>query len=849
MPASFGSEVRAAWLWIALLLPVTLALPERQVRAEEVATGERGKGPDFDLEFAPILIQYCLECHHDAKASGGLDLTRRNTTLHGGDSGPAVVPGEPGESYLLERVRLGEMPPARDQQHAGDDGPARLSPGQVAMLEQWIVAGARWPEDRILGLHERAVDLEEGRSFWAFQPVRRPPVPLETNSSPPANPIDCFLEAKLTEAGLTPNPPAEPHELLRRASLTLIGLPPTLGQQEAFRADNAPDAWDQLVTRLLAHPGYGERWGRHWLDLARYADSNGYERDGSKPNVYRYRDYVIRSLNQDKAYDRFVLEQIAGDELPGADAESMLGLGFHALGTWQDEVDPLEAPQYRADELDDLVRTTVQTFLGLTIGCARCHHHKFDPLTMVDYYSLSAILAPFKRPNQGRTDRDLPLGTREELALLARRDARIAEHQRQIKELSEELTLLEAEQSSRSHETEKGVETGEDPASSAVERKKAERAFHDQQVEKLRRDTPDLPRGYVLFEPPPPVPPTYLLLSGRASRPGPEMEPRVPAVLTLKQPEFLPEDEHTSRRRLTLARWMVDIENPLTARVMVNRVWQHHFGTGLVATPSDFGQAGARPTHPELLDWLAHWFMHDAAWSVKRLHYLIMTSNAYRRSSAWQEEGSVIDPENRLLWRVPLRRLEVEPLRDSVLSVSGTLREEMYGPAIFLPIDEAAIEAHTDKQQAWSTSAAPDIYRRTIYAYIKRTLLVPMLEVLDLCDTTQSTDTRSVTSIAPQALTLYNGQFMNEQAEFFAQRLVRDVGDDFDEQIARAYQLALARQPREEERRQLRAFLASEIEGIRAEHREISEPSVARYLALVQMCRVLLNLNEFVYVP
>ncbi|MEX2173394.1 MAG: PSD1 and planctomycete cytochrome C domain-containing protein [Pirellulaceae bacterium] len=804
----------------ALLAAIFLLLAGEGISAAEP--------PDFNRDVAPILIDHCLVCHQPDKKSGELDFTSRRTTLAGGDLGPALAAGKPGESLLLARIADGEMPPS-------DAKEARpLTDGQIATLRAWIAAGAPWPDDRELGIHEQSVDLAQARTFWSFQPVHRPAIPdLRTPRSEFRTPIDAFIQQKLAAAGLSLSPPATRSQLLRRLSLDLRGLPPTLDEQAAFENDAAPDAYERLVDRLLADPAYGERWTRHWLDLVRYADSNGYERDQPKPSVWRYRDYVIAALNGDKPYDRFVVEQIAGDELPNASHETLIATGFHALGAWQDEVDPLEAPQYRADELDDMVRTTSQTFLGLTLGCARCHNHKFDPLTMVDYYSFVAILAPLKRPNKGRTDRDIPLGTPEQIAAIDARNEALAKLDSQIQEITEQK-----------------------PAG-AEQQMAAIRA----QQHQLRAETPDLPGAYRCYEENSESPPTFLLLSGRASNPGPRMQPRVPAVLTHRQPDFFeprvpnPDSRSpsSSRRRLNFARWLASRDNPLTARVIVNRVWQHHFGTGIVATSSDFGQMGARPTHPKLLDWLAHWFMHDAEWSVKDLHRLMVTSGTYRQSSLvpgskFQVQSSttgnlkpgtlnseIADPENHLLWHFPYRRLDVEAIRDSALAVAGNLNRTMYGPAVFLPIPAAAIEAHTDKQAAWSPSAEPDIDRRTVYAFIKRTLLVPMLETLDFCDTTNSTPRRSITSVAPQALTLYNGQFMNRQAEQFAQRLVRESGDDRRRQIELAYRLALARLPTADESAAIETFLDQETAATDAPR------------ALVQLCRVILNLNEFVY--
>jgi hypothetical protein len=770
---------------------------------------------DFERDIAPLLVNHCLDCHQPNKRSGKLDLSTLAGQLAGGEQGPALTPGKPADSLLLARVTAGEMPPAE----AKEVQP--LSAAEKSTLTAWIAAGAAWPKDRALGIHEKPLDLDQARTFWSLQPVRRPPVPRVQHVERVANPIDAFIWEGLESTGLALSPRASPQVLVRRATLDVRGLPPTLLEQAEFQGDPAPDADERLVDRLLSDPAYGERWTRHWLDVVRYADSNGYERDGPKPSVWRYRDHCVAALNSDKPYDRFVLEQVAGDELDDATSETLIATGFHALGAWQDEVDPLEAAQYRADELDDMVRTTSQAFLGLTLGCARCHNHKFDPLTMVDYYSLAAILAPLKRPNEGRIDRDVPLGTPEQIA------AQIARYEA-ISKIDQQLL---------------GLITNKPPDA------EQQRAALRERQRQLRNETPDLPAAYRCFEDSSEAPPTYLLLSGRASNPGPVMQPRVPAVLAVAQPVFQATGSRSTLRRLTLARWIANPDNPLTARVIVNRVWQHHFGEGLVATPSDFGHMGARPTHPVLLDWLADWFMHDAGWSLKRLHRLILTSETYRQASAHSSPHAPredvvsrsetttmgIDPENKLLWQYPYRRLDVEAIRDSMLAVAGNLNRQMFGPAVYLPIPPAAVEAHTDKQAAWKASSEPAINRRTVYAFVKRTLLVPMLETLDFCDTTSSTDRRAITSVAPQALTLFNGEFVNRQAEQFAERLAREAGPDSNRQIELAFRLALARDPTAEEARAMRRFLTKEI------------AANGQHAALVQVCRVILNLNEFVY--
>ena len=689
-------------------------------------------------------------------------------------------------------------------------------------------------------------------SWWSYRPLERPAVPVVVDAS---HPIDAFLAARLAGHGIR-GPERAPREvLMRRAYLGLLGIPPTLEEQSAFLDDSSAGAWGRLIDRLLGSRHYGERWARYWLDLVRYADSNGYERDGPKPNVWRYRDYVIRSFNEDKPYDRFLLEQLAGDELEDSSAESVIATGYWALGPWNDEVDPLERPQYRADELDDLVMTTSLTFLASTVACARCHDHKFDPFTAVDYYRLVAVVEALKRPNQGRSDGDRPVGSRQELASVARRDDEVLAVQTQ----GHALWQPYRDSYRKSHEDTFDQEFRDAIAAIAVPPRKRghgdwlrhqrhhkkwnELVFSlvpvetrnrlaalDREIEILRKATPDLPRSYVLFEDSPEPPKTYFLERGNPAARGEEMVPGVPAVLTTTQPEFLQPDGSTSRRRLSFARWVASAENPLTPRVIVNRVWQYHFGVGIVSTPSDFGRAGAVPTHPQLLDWLAHWFVFDAKWSLKKLQRLILSSETYQMSKRWRDPAGAKDPENKLLWRFPYRRLEVEAIRDSMLAVSGRLNKATGGPGVHFHIPEVVIEGHADKQKAWNEDPEMMRDRRTIYGYVKRSLMVPMIESLDFCDTVRSTAVRSSTTIAPQALILFNGEFVNRQARYFAERLRREVGDEPGAQIERAYRLALARAPTEREVEAMRSYLREESGG------------------LEQLCRVVLNLNEFVYV-
>lgn len=713
---------------------------------------------------------------------------------------------------------------------------------------------------------------DSDREHWSFAPVVRSAVPVVKNSAWVRTPIDAFIFAKLEKQGWQPNAAAERRDLLRRAYLGLTGLPPSIDEQETFLADESPDAFERLVDDLLNRPSYGERWARHWLDLVRYAETNGYERDGAKPSVWRFRDYVIDAFNADKPYDRFIVEQFAGDELPDASMETIVATGFHRLGPWDDE--PADFLQDRADQLDDIIRTTSQVFLGITVGCARCHNHKFDPISAEDYYRLAAVLDPLKRPQSGRGDIDLPAGTLAQRAALTERDHRSDELRKQIADVRDSIRteFLVSGKSALPADavtafgvaTDKRTQPQKDLVAkhapqletellAALPSDKQQRvADLERQIVALRKATPDLPHAYFLTESAEPPPKTFLLLRGQAAARGPEVQPGVPLVLVKQQLDLLNrQTSHgTSGRRLTFARWLASADNPLTARVIVNRVWQYHFGEALVRTPSDFGIIGEAPTHPELLDWLAHWFMHDANWSIKKLHRLILSSNTYRMSKADHPIYGEKDPRNIYFWRFPYRRLEVEAIRDSMLSVTGQLRRPIGGPGVYLEIAPEVLAGNSDPNVVWPKFDEVASSRRTVYAFVKRALVVPFLEVLDVCDTTRSTELRNRTTIAPQALTLFNGEFVNRQAAHLAERLTREAGDETTRQIDLAYRLALCRSPSPVEKASMQRFLAEQIETLSAEavaRNSPISPNDARRKSLVLLCRVILNLNEFLY--
>jgi mono/diheme cytochrome c family protein len=781
--------------------------------------------PDFAREIQPIFAAKCLACHGSKMQMHGLRLDRRADALRGGESGvPAIVPGNSAQSLLIRYVSGGDpkviMPPS---------GP-RLTAEQIALLRAWIDGGATWPGDA-----GPVSEAPRRSNHWAFQPLSRPAVP-DIKSDWVRNPIDAFVLQKLRAHGMNPAPPAEAGVLRRRVYMDLTGLPPTLAEQSR--------PFD--VDELLARPTYGERWARHWLDLVRFAETNGYERDATKPNAWRYRDYVIRAFNSDKPFDRFVLEQLAGDELPDASAETFTALGYYRLGPWDDE--PADPATDRFDQLDDVVSTTSQVFLGLTLGCARCHNHKFEPLSARDYYSMVALFNGLQRPQKGRTELDLPAGTWAEFDAIQERDRQVEPLEKRLQQIRSsarrpwlesgksklpaaaiQAFLLDPAKLNDDHK--KLIKTytkqlDEEVAESLTPAQKDEIELDTKRIESLRRSTPDGPRAYYLYEPKPQAPPTFLLVRGKADQPGPEVTPGVPEVLHA-DPLHFPAPGRTSMRRLTFAEWLVAKDNPLTARVIVNRIWQHHFGEGLVRTPSDFGVMGEKPTHPELLDWLAGWFM-DNGWSIKKLHRLILNSNAYRMGKQWNTAYAEKDPENKLLWRMPYQRLEVEAIRDSALAASGRLNLHMYGPSMYPHIPPAALEGSSDPDKIWKESDEKEASRRTIYAFLKRSMVVPMLEVMDLCDTSRTAARRQNTSVPTQALTLFNGDFVNRQARHFADRLRKEAGDDPAKQVDLAYRLALARPARPSEIDTMVEFLKRE--------------------PLEQMCRVIFNLNEFAYV-
>jgi mono/diheme cytochrome c family protein len=803
-----------------------------------------------------VLKQNCFGCHGAAKTSG-LDLRTAESVLAGGDNGKVIEPSDAGASRLYQFITHQSkptMPPGK-----------KLPDAAIETLRRWIDAGASFDgfekeastgkADEPAKLVERPITPEE-RGFWAFQPPRRSPAPRVSHPGWGANPIDAFLLARMKAKGLKPSPRADRRTLIRRAYLDLTGLPPGPEEVEAFVKDSSPGAWERLIDRLLASPHYGERWARHWLDLVRYADSGGFEFDVDRPEMWRYRDYVVKAFNDDKPYDQFIREQLAGDEYAPDSQEAMIATGFLRLGPEGGG----GGERGRQDALDDLVTTTSLTFMGLTVNCARCHDHKFDPIPQKDFYRIQAIFAPARPVNYPLVGADVVAAHRAE-------SQRVEGLQRPLKKAKEELEApylkaLVEEAVSRLPEymqmawrtppekrtpgqrlnVQQIKKTLEDDSLSQKLTEKDivarmsddDKREHQELVEKIKALEEQKPKPYPsarsIGESGSKPGPTYFLHRGAPDAKGPVVTPGVLSVINETDYEFPtpPPNAKSSYRRRGLAEWLASRQNPLTARVMVNRIWQHHFGEGVVRTPSNFGKLGEPPTHPELLDWLAVEFI-EHGWSVKRTHRLMMTSQAYQMASDDTAANVAIDPENRLLWRMPRARLEAEIIRDQMLAVAGNLDREQGGPCVYPYIDPKLFQSSTKRTWPGKPDDAPSTWRRSLYVYSKRSIRYPLFEAFDQPNLINSCDRRNRSTIAPQALLLMNNSFVLTEAKYFAERLRRDAGDDTRAQVERAYRLALARAPTAFERAKTVEFIQSDPNG------------------LAEFCHALFNLNEFVY--
>ncbi|MHC4875054.1 MAG: PSD1 and planctomycete cytochrome C domain-containing protein [Planctomycetota bacterium] len=713
----------------------------------------------FSAQVQPVLQRHCGACHGADAQEHGLDLSSVKATLAGSETGAIVVPASAKESLLVQVLAKDSKP------HMPPEG--QLSDDEISVVARWIDG-----LDPATPTEASRVTAED-REHWAFQPIERVSPPEVVRADWSVTPIDRFVLARQEAAGLQPSPSADRATLLRRVYFALIGLPPSPEEVTAFLNNDRPDAYEQVVERLLASPYYGERWGRHWLDLARYADSGGFHNDLDRPHAWRYRDYVVDSFNADKPYGQFVTEQLAGDQLSEPKRDDWIATGFSRNGPSNDDnmgKTAIAKAKYRMDELDDIISTSGSVFLGLTIACARCHDHKFDPISQRDYYSFLAFFNT---------------STRQQLVLNS-----------------------------------------------------------------LKQDKPDLrpvPRkpdaktalAMVLTDRGNRAKPTRLLWRGNVTTPGPVVVPAVPEVLKLERSE---EGEGLTSRR-DLAGWMTSPGNPLTWRVMANRLWHYHFGQGLVRTPSNFGRLAETPSHPQLLDWLANELRHRG--SLKQLHRLIVTSAVYRQSSAPNDRSLAIDEGNRLLWRMNRRRLEAEPLRDAFLTVSGQLNPQMGGPGIYPRIRPELLVA--SQRNKWPTvkQEGPQHWRRSVYVYVKRQLQLPLLEMFDSPSTNHSCSERGRSLVPTQSLVLLNDEFVRQQSRLFADRVRDESSADPHDRINRAIQIAIGRQPSMREVNQGAAFISAQEQLLIEEGQT---PDAARDEALADFCHVLMNLSEFVYV-
>jgi hypothetical protein len=883
-----------------------------------------------------ILQTRCVVCHGKDKESG-LDLRTREGLLKGGSRGAAIKPGEADES-LLYRFVAGEEKPRMPM---GEE----LSEYQIALLKQWIDKGAIWEVKETVGQGDKenvyAVSkpiTDEQRSYWAFLKPARPQIPKVKNRSWVRTPIDAFIFAKLEEKGLQPSPRADKRTLIRRVTFDLTGLPPTPEEIDAFLSDGSPQAYEKVVKRLLASPRYGERWGQHWLDVARFGETNGFELDAEREQSWRYRDYVVKSLNEDKPYDRFITEQIAGDELDPNSFEMRVATGFLRAGPQHVVAGNQDLAVNRQEWLTEVMFGVGNGIMGLTVGCARCHDHKFDPIPQADFYRLQSFFAAsdnydFKRPTkeQEQSYAAAVKAHKEKLKPILDQIAAIEKPYREKLRASKRAKLeprfadaLTKEEKLRSDEEKRLAKEAQNMleikwnelVASISPEDSEKRAALRRRMHNIELYAPEpLPKALAVADKLDPAPPMNILKGGDPHRLGDEVRPRFPSVTLPK--DAPPEAEistvqigefKSSGRRQALARWLTAPDNPLTARVMVNRLWHYHFGRGIVATPNDFGRNGQQPTHPELLDWLAVEFMNPTwrageresgragdretgrqgdgetrgrwnkgnpqsqspnpqskGWSLKRMTELIVLSNAYQQSSAPSgteaDAKAKADPDNKLLWRMNRQRLDAEAIRDAVLAVNGNLTEQLGGPSIKVPLEPEVYDTiftEYEPDNLWPVHPDPRQHtRRSLYLIRKRNVRLPLLVAFDAPDLMGVCGARQVSVHALQSLTLMNSEFMLRQSSDLAHRLFKEAGGDERSMISRLYELTLARKPRSDELRLTQSFLKGQTAVIRDRIARGEAVSMLKDLpkavdeavaaAWVDLCLATMNLNEFVY--
>jgi hypothetical protein len=819
-----------------------------------------------------------MQCHGLASPMANLDLKTREGALKGGQHGPAIVPGNAAASNLYKHVAGQEQP----RMPLG----GKLTDEEIAAIKAWIDRGAEWDAGVALSAPAPSATSSSAtkqftpaqRNYWAFQKVVKPNVPAVRTKAWVQSPIDAFLLSKLEEKNLKPNPPADKATLIRRAYFDLIGLPPTPEQVQAFVADNSPKAFEKIVDELLASPQYGERWGRHWLDLARYADTQGFKADETRPNVWRYRDYVIDSFNQDKPYNRFIKEQIAGDELYPNDPAAKVGTGFNRL--WPDESNLANPILMRAEILNDITDTVSSVFMALTYGCAKCHDHKFDPILQKDYYKLQSFFSGTTNNDRSSLLRG-PEATRYQ-EQYAEWDAKTRDIRVEMQNIIEGVRLnvtkdaigmfpKEAQEAVFMPAAERNAmqwqwyyrSASRLPKEAALE--KALKGDAKERYATLKKELAqfdsikpsDPPVAEVMVDQGREAPATHVLAKGVWDAPLDEVQPGFLTILDPNPAKITPvESLNSTGRRSALANWLADPNNPLPARVMVNRIWHYHFGQGIVGSPSDFGVMGERPSNPQLLDYLASTFVENG-WSIKKMHRLIMLSSAYQQSSANQEAAASVDPQDKLVWRFERRRLEGEVIRDSMLFAAGKLNMKMGGPGVFPPLP-AGVSMPRSSYLNWKPEKDDaEANRRSVYVFVKRNLRYPLFETFDFPDTHEPCPRRYATVTPTQPLALMNDELVMDWARVLAGRVLNDSGLSPEQQIERAYRLAFSRAPKPKETQLVLEFLErqSALLGERlAKNEKVPLPdkvpdgmASAKAAAFVGLCHTLLNSNEFIY--
>ena len=781
---------------------------------------------DFERDVAPILQQRCLRCHNDRDQRGGLSLRSAQTTRRGGESGRVIEPGDPDSSYFLELVTrnddVAEMP----------KGQPPLSANEVATLRRWIAEGAVWPEKLVL----------QQPLLWSLRPLVSPKIPVVTDLDrfPIANPVDAFIAHRYRQGDLRPAPPADRRTLIRRLSLDLTGLPPSPADVQAFVADTRPQAYERLVDRLLNSPHFGEHWGRFWLDLARYADSEGYLGDALRPHAWVYREWVIAAVNRDQPFDQFTIEQLAGDLLDNPTLAQKIATGFHR-NTLRNTEAGVDLELYRTKEIVDRVNTTGMVWLGLTLGCAECHDHKNDPISQREFYQLYAF---FNNADEIGVPATQPWEVEEY-------EQRLQDWQPVWRQLLAELKELEAQDLVASQQ--ETISKTFSNASSKIDWKTISNLYRIQDPgwEKIKStidahllEKPATPntKARAFAERKKDRRETFVHVRGVYSRRGSKVHPDTPAILPAISARAGDPD------RLDLAQWLFHRDNPLTARVAVNRIWKHLFGHGIVATPNDFGHQGAQPTHPQLIDWLATEYRRSG-WSRKAMIRLIVNSSTYRLSSSAHAVPSQEHTSNQFLWRQNSYRVNAEVIRDVHLATSGLLDRSIGRRGIRPPLPPFVTEV--GRSVKWPVSDGGERYRRGLYIFFKRTVPYPMLMTFDAPDSTISCSRRERTNTPLQALTLLNDPVFFECAETLGKQIHAEHPLDVSAALRAMFQRCLARQPTDQEHRALEAAYQDILQLQQVDTKQNAanqaDPNApAKVAAMIAMTRIVMNLDEFI---